>query len=99
MFHQDLRGVGSTVEQGDGFGASFAVGDLQGDGVDELVVGAPGESVGAIGGAGAINVLLGSRLGLVGGAVVHQDVPGIPGAAEPGDSFGQFLGAASSTGN
>ncbi len=43
-----------------GFGVRLAVGDVNGDGVDDVVVGAEGSSAG-VGGAGAVYVFLGSR--------------------------------------
>ena len=38
--------------------------DFNGDGFADLAVGAPGEAVGAVAGAGALNVLYGSANGL-----------------------------------
>ncbi len=45
---------GDANEAGDRFGSAFAVGDFDGDGVDDLAVGGPGED----GGAGAVFFLL-----------------------------------------
>jgi hypothetical protein len=92
LFHQGVSGVGSNPEEFDSFGWSFAVGDVQGDGPDDLVVGAPFESVGAVQLAGAINAFSGSGAGLSGGAVLHQDVAGIISTAEEFDVFGFALG-------
>jgi hypothetical protein len=88
LFHQDVAGVGSTAEDFDGFGFSLAVGDVQGDGPADLVVGVPFESVGAVLEAGAINAFSGTGNGLTGGAVLHQDVAGIGSTAEEFDFFG-----------
>ena len=52
--------VQSNPEQADSFGAALAAGDYNGDGFFDVAVGVPGESVGAVGGAGAVTVLFGS---------------------------------------
>ena len=75
-------GAGGAAEAGDAFGAALATGILGGDDIADLVVGAPGEDVGATGDAGAVNLLAGSPGGLVAGAVVTQGNPEIL------DSFG-----------
>jgi FG-GAP repeat len=92
LFHQDVAGVGSTAEEFDNFGWSLAVGDVQGDGPVDLVVGVPFESVGTVEGAGAINAFSGTATGLTGGAVLHQDVAGIGSSAEEFDVFGLAVG-------
>ena len=67
--------------------------DFNDDGADDLAVGAPGESVGSIRFAGAVNVLYGSTGKLTGSGsqIFTQDTPGVGGSAEPGDSFGAVL--------
>jgi hypothetical protein len=75
-------GAGGTAETGDAFGAALATGILGGDGIADLVVGVPGEDVGATTVAGAVNLLAGSPGGVVAGAVVTQGNP------EDFDSFG-----------
>ena len=44
-------------------GNSNAAGDFNGDGSKDLAIGVPNESIGAIAGAGAVNVIYGSKLG------------------------------------
>ena len=44
--HQGTPGVPGVNESGDRWGATLAVGDLDGDGIDDLAVGAPGETLG-----------------------------------------------------
>ncbi len=56
--------MGGAPESGDRFGASLAAGDIDGDGCDDLAIGAPGESVGAASGAGSLHALLGGPNGL-----------------------------------
>ncbi|GAA1935168.1 FG-GAP repeat protein [Streptomyces durmitorensis] len=94
---QSSAGVPGTSEYGDNFGASVAVGDLDGDGHAELATGAPGESLGSepdvIMGAGSVTVLRGSTSGLrtTGAITLTQDSPGVPGASESIDGFGATL--------
>jgi hypothetical protein len=75
--------------------------DFNGDGFADLAVGTPFEDVGAVGQAGAVNVLYGSGAGLQatgnGGPDDQfwtQDSPNVAGdGAESGDQFGAFLAA------
>ncbi len=46
FFTQNTGGIADSQEPGDLFGASLAVGDLTGDGIADLAVGAPGENAG-----------------------------------------------------
>ena len=84
-------------EANDCFGYSLTAGDFNGDGRDDLAVGAPHEDTGAseIAGAGAVNILYGSAAGLTatGNQKWYQDSPGIGGTAEAGDLFGYTLAA------
>ncbi|WP_326695334.1 FG-GAP-like repeat-containing protein [Streptomyces sp. NBC_01766] len=93
-FSQDSPGVPGASEVGDGFGAAVSVGDTNGDGYGDIVVGVPGEALGTKARAGQVIVLRGSATGptATGSKAFHQDTPGIEGVAEPKDEFG---GAAS----
>jgi hypothetical protein len=104
FWHQDRANVEDAAQESDYFGSALAVGDFNADGFDDLAIGAPGEDVGAIADAGAVNVLYGSAAGLSPTAVVadqfwHQDVYGILGEAESDDFFGFSLYAGDFDGN
>src|SRR5918999_1007036 len=60
-------GAAGAAESGDNFGLSVATGLLAGDDLADLVVGVPGEDVGAVQGAGAVNLLSGSARGVAAG--------------------------------
>jgi hypothetical protein len=87
VFFQGSGGVGGSLEDGDRFGSAVAKGDFDGDGIVDLAVGAPGETVGTDVAAGAVNVLMGSSGGLTGGPLFIQSNP------EVGDQFGAALAA------
>ena len=61
---------------------------------NDLAVGAPGEGIGAAGGAGAVHVIYGTATGLTstGSQQWTQNSAGIADTAEAGDGFGGGLG-------
>ncbi|MFF3495892.1 esterase [Streptomyces sp. NPDC002795] len=67
--------------------------DFNGDGYDDVLVGAPGATVGGHAGAGIVTVQYGaaSGMGTSRSAVLSQSTTGVPGAAEKGDAFGQAV--------
>jgi hypothetical protein len=75
----------------DGFGGSLAAADIDGDGRQDLAVGAP-KRVASDYVAGAVYVVRGSSVGLSarGVRVFTQDSPGVPGAVG-NDQFGAQL--------
>jgi len=87
LFMQGSGGVAGSLEAGDRFGAAIAKGDFDADGFLDVAVGAPGEDVGAVNAAGAVNILAGTAGGLSGGPLFTQDNP------EPVDQFGAVLAA------
>jgi hypothetical protein len=93
---QDRRGVADASQSGDLFGWSLAAGDLGKAGLSDLAVGVPGEDLGTVADAGAVNVLFGGDRGLrgAGSQFRTQDSPGIRGKARPDDAFGSALAAA-----
>ncbi|MHB9752897.1 FG-GAP and VCBS repeat-containing protein [Streptomyces sp. BYX5S] len=88
---QDSAGIPGATETEDRFGASVAVGDVDGDGCDEVAVGAPGETVDGVRGAGSVVLLKGGSGYIDAGRAYHQDTAGVPGVAETGDAFGSTV--------
>ncbi len=85
-------GFPGAKEGGDLLGWALASGDFNGDGHDDLAVGAPGEDVAGIVDIGAVTILYGSSSGLsTAGNVFSQRTSGVAGAGEAGDYFGFSL--------
>jgi hypothetical protein len=100
VFSQDSPGVGGDAEQSDSFGSVLTTGDVDASGIADLVVGAPGEAVGTVTVAGAINVLFGATGGPTGaGQLLHQGTTGIGSDPEEFDQFGSALDAGDFDGN
>jgi hypothetical protein len=101
FWHQDVTGVLDTAEAYDGFGVALTAGHFDDGAYADLAIGVYGEDVGAIGEAGAVNVLYGSSgVGLtdVSDDFWHQDVTGVLDQAESygsgyGDTFGNAVAA------
>ncbi len=95
VFHQGSTGIKESVEAGDHFGAALAASTINADGYDDLLVGVPGESVGGVGGGGAVHYIRGSKGGPteIGDRLITQESDGIKGSSESGDSFGSALTA------
>ncbi|HEX8862356.1 MAG TPA: hypothetical protein VGC06_25330 [Actinomycetes bacterium] len=91
-FRQGAGGVAGGAERGDRFGAAVARGyfnDFNEDGLADLAVGVPGEDVGGVVDAGAVNILYGSAAGLTGGPLLSESPP----------RAGAHFGAALATGD
>lgn len=95
VWHQGRRHIPGEVENGDRFGYAVAAGDFDGNGRDDLAVGAPFEEADAKSGAGIVHVLYGTRGGLdaKGNQLFHQDLRGMRDDIENGDRFGEALTA------
>ena len=94
-FNEATPGIAGAAENADRFGMSLAAGDFDHDGDDDLAIGAPGEAVGVVAGAGAVYVLNGGGVGLMalGSDVWSQGSAGVPGTPSGGDRFGASLAA------
>jgi hypothetical protein len=85
-----------TLQNGELFGAALAAGDFDGDGVDELAVGAPGRNGDTELWVGEVVVLAFEPDGAgidVADHWVWQEGEGIPGAEETSDGYGSELAA------
>lgn len=98
---QNTTGVPGANEYGDEWGIGLAAGDLTGDGIDDLAVGAPNEDIGTRTDTGAVTLLFGSSTGITttGSKAFSQDSTGIPGANESGDGFGWAIGMTDENGD
>ncbi|WP_233196975.1 FG-GAP-like repeat-containing protein [Verrucosispora sp. ts21] len=92
-FNQSSPGVPGESENRDAFGASLAAGDINGDGRDDLAIGAFKEAIGSVKEAGAVTILYGATGGLtgIGAQQLHQNQAAVPGSAEHRDHFGMSL--------
>lgn len=87
--------LAGTPEKDDHLGKALAAGDFNGDGFDDLAIGAPNEDINGHDDAGSVNIVYGSD----DGAVIekgncqwwHGDSPGLGGSAEDDDWFGFAL--------
>lgn len=81
-------------ETQDAWASALSAGDFDGDGFADLAIGAPGESS-LVGGSGSgeVTILRGYSDGVApwGGQLWNQDSPGVPGASEFLDRFGDAL--------
>ena len=95
LLTQNTTGIIGDAEAFDRFGTALAAADFDGDGRDDLAIGAPWDSVAGEAEIGVVNVLYGSAGGITvaGDDFWHQDRPGILGQAEARDWFGDALAA------
>jgi hypothetical protein len=93
VYVQGGGGVGGRAETGDRFGEVLATGQANAGGPADLVVGAPGENLAAVAGAGAVSVLYGASGGpsTTGDQLFYQGAGGIPDTPETSDGFGSAL--------
>ncbi|MDH6225884.1 MULTISPECIES: VCBS repeat-containing protein [Streptomyces] len=89
VISQDTSGVPGGAEAGDAFSSDTAYADFDGDGYDDLAVGAPGEDLGSDKDGGMVTILWGSAAGLTGQGAVQIDDP----ASSSHDQWGRLLSA------
>jgi FG-GAP repeat len=101
IWTQNSTGIADTAEGGDRFGGSLAAGDINHDGKDDLAIGVPGETLGTIYRAGAVNVLYSGPSGLTfaGNQFWTQNSYGIADQAEASDQFGTAVALADLSGD
>ncbi|MBL1083059.1 VCBS repeat-containing protein [Streptomyces actinomycinicus] len=88
---QNTGNVPGTSEKGDAFGYELDLGDVNGDGYQDLVVSSPQENIGSVTDAGSVTVLYGSASGVnttSGTQAFSQNTAGVPGSDEKSDLFG-----------
>ncbi|MFI6009675.1 FG-GAP and VCBS repeat-containing protein [Streptomyces sp. NPDC051243] len=88
---QNTGNVPGTSEKGDGFGWDLDLGDINGDGYQDLVVSSPTEDIGGVTDTGQVTVLYGSASGIDTASGMQgfaQSTPGVPGNDEKSDFFG-----------
>lgn len=91
----DTPGINGVAAVDDHFGSALTIADFDGDGYDDLAVGAPDADHSGHTETGTLNVIYGTASGLTtaGDQYLSSDSPGIKGVAEDGDQFGTLLTA------
>ncbi|MFI6335889.1 FG-GAP and VCBS repeat-containing protein [Streptomyces sp. NPDC050535] len=88
---QNTGKVPGTSEKNDSFGWDLDLGDVNGDGYQDVVVSTPNEDIAGVTNTGTVTVLYGTANGVkTDGAaqLFAQSTAGVPGADEKGDLFG-----------
>ncbi|AYN40284.1 hypothetical protein D9753_16695 [Streptomyces dangxiongensis] len=88
---QNTGNVPGASEKGDAFGWELDLGDINGDGCQDLVVSSPQEDIDGVPDTGSVTVLYGSASGVntaSGTQAFSQDSAGVPGGDEKSDLFG-----------
>ena len=91
--HQDTHRIPGRNEENDQWGSTLISGDFSEDGIDDLIVGSPNESIGEKQQSGSITVLYGSIDGISSqkSTRIHQGSFGIQDSNEAFDRWGSVL--------
>jgi len=94
-------GMAGRAEAHAAFGETLAVGDFDGNGIDDLAIGSPGAGGAGNDSAGAVTIMFGRGRGLStrNSQLIHLGTPGVPGDRMAGDEFGASLAAGDFDGN
>ena len=93
-YFQNSSGWPGRAETGDRFGSAVAIGDIDNDGIGDLVVGIPGEKLGQYDQAGQVQIRYNPGDWSTTSPSVqtlYQNVRGVKNRVESGDRFGQFV--------
>lgn len=100
LWHQNIDSVRGVANTGDAFGSSLATGDFNGDGIDDLAVGVPSDTIDGVEDAGGFAVLYGrvnASFRTDNDQYWHQNITdplgNVVDSAEEGDLFGFALAA------
>jgi hypothetical protein len=100
VFGEGRGGLLGRPARDDQFGAALAVGDVDGDGDEDLLIGIPRQRVSGRVQAGTVAFIPGSRgLGTAGNSRWHEDRRGIRGVAERADHLGAAVALVDVDGN
>ena len=93
VWDQDSLSTAGGSEPGDRFGNAVASGDFDGDGYDDLAIGAADEMIAGLTKAGVVHVLYGSADGLLLGTAETLDGSAASGTTQASARFGVALAA------
>ena len=92
-FHQETHRIPGRNEENDQWGSTLISGDFSQDGIDDLIVGSPNESIGEKQQSGSVTILYGSTDGISSqkSTRIHQGSFGIQDSNEAFDRWGSVL--------
>ncbi len=73
LLYQGADVLTETPEDGDFFGWALATGDFNGDQIDDIAIGVPGEEIDTVLNRGAVQTVKGSSNGLIAGSFITQN--------------------------
>ncbi len=85
------RSFGGAAEPSDRFGGAIAAGDFDGDGRDDLALGAAAEDILGLRDTGVVHVAYGANRGLIGRTTLLSQQGKVAGKPQAGDFFGASL--------